>query len=156
MSNLSQRPTYTPEQLSEYLSVLFHESHPLHSLSSFQKSLEAAPLETLSILQRYHLSKIPWGDVALHYSKDKCISLDAGDIFEKLITRRHGGYCMEVNTFYSTVLRSLGIKLYTTGARISNNIDHSREKDPEGFNGWYDAFLFMDYDNSSSTGNIWS
>ena len=64
------------------------------------------------------------------------MSLDAEQVFEKIVTKRLGGYCMEVNNFYSTVLRSLGVKLYLTGGRISNAVDAPGRRDPEGFAGW--------------------
>jgi hypothetical protein len=132
---LSQRPIYTADQLSKYLALLFHPKHPFYSLSTFKESLAVDPLATLSTLQRHHLGTIPWGDLSLHYSVAKSICLNAEDVFEKIVVKKHGGYCMEINTFYSTVLRSLGIKLYTTAGRISNVID-KRSNDPEGFAGW--------------------
>jgi len=146
-SKLSQRPTYSPEQISQYLAILFHKSHPFHDLSNFKNALTTAPLATLSTLQRYHLNSIPWGDVALHYSTAKTVSLDSEDIFQKLVVRRHGGYCMETNALYSTILRSLGMKLYTTGSRISNIIDASRSQDVEGFNGWEHMIIIIFIDD---------
>ncbi len=134
-SALSQRPVYTDHQLSKYLSLLFSESHPLYNLTTLKENLAIEPIATLTTLQRYHLGKIPWGDVGLHYSTTKFLSLDSQDIFEKIVVQKLGGYCMEVNTFYSVVLRSLGVKLYVTGGRISNSIDASGKRDPEGFAG---------------------
>jgi hypothetical protein len=133
---LSHRPTYTDDQLSQYLSLLFSRSHPFRNLPTLKEKLKADPLATLTTLQRYHLGTVPWGDVSLHYSTDKTISLDVEDLFHKIVVKRHGGYCMEVNTLYATVLRTLGVKLYTTGARISNTISSSGENDPAGFGGW--------------------
>jgi arylamine N-acetyltransferase len=130
------RPSYTDEQLSTYLSLLFERSHTLHSLSTFKEKLAEDPIATLTTLQKYQLGTIPWGDVGLHYSTSKCLSLDAQAVFEKIVVRKLGGYCMEVNTFYSTVLRSLGIKLYMTAGRISNAIDDPGNEDSEGFSGW--------------------
>ena len=136
VSPLSQRPTYTDEQLSTYLSLLFHPSHPFHILKTFKEKLETDTLATLATLQTHHLGTISWGDVALHYSTSKFLSLDAQDVFNKLVVQRVCGYCMEVNTFYATALRSFGIKLYVTGGRISNEIEAPGKRDPEGFAGW--------------------
>jgi arylamine N-acetyltransferase len=136
MAPLSARPAYTSEQLSQYLSIVFSPSHPFHDLTKLREAIASSPIEALSVLQRNHLSKIPWGDIGLHYSKTKILSLDTQDVFQKIVVRRHGGYCMEVNTFYAALLRGLGIKLYTTAGRVSNTIDGVGVKDPEGFNGW--------------------
>jgi hypothetical protein len=106
-SPLSQRPIYTDAQLSTYLSLLFHPSHPFHELTVFKEKLSIDPIPTLTVLQRYHLGTIPWGDVGLHYSTPKFLSLDVQDIFEKIVVQTLGGYCMEVNTFYATILLSL-------------------------------------------------
>ncbi len=36
------------------------------------------------------------------------LSLDFGDLYEKIVERRRGGYCFELNGFLGEVLRSLG------------------------------------------------
>jgi arylamine N-acetyltransferase len=136
MTPLSARPAYSSDQLSQYLSVVFSQSHPFHDLSKLKDAIVASPIEALSVLQTNHLSRIPWGDIGLHYSETKKLSLDADDLFRKIVVRQLGGYCMEVNAFYANVLRGLGVKLYTTAGRISNTIDGAGVKDPEGFNGW--------------------
>jgi arylamine N-acetyltransferase len=136
-SSQSQSPTYTDSQLTQYLSMLFPESHSFSSLAAVKEKLQTDPIPTLTTLQTHHLGTIPWGDVGLHYSTTKTVSLDAEDVFEKIVLKKLGGYCMEVNTFYAIVLRSLGLKLYVTGGRISNAIDAPGKRDPEGFAGWY-------------------
>jgi hypothetical protein len=47
---------------------------------------------------------------------------------------------MENNSFFATVLRSLGYDLYITDARVSNMVEMNG-KHSEGFGGWY-VFLF--------------
>jgi arylamine N-acetyltransferase len=131
-----QCPIYTDDQLSKYLALLFQPAHPLYTLTALKEKLGTDPLATLTTLQKFHLGTIPWGNVALHYSKSKRISLDVDALFQKIVVRRHGGYCMELNTLYSTVLRSLGIKLYVTGGRVSKLLDEPGTKDPESFSGW--------------------
>ncbi|MBR5680727.1 MAG: arylamine N-acetyltransferase, partial [Clostridia bacterium] len=36
------------------------------------------------------------------------LSLDYGDLYDKIVTRHRGGYCFEINGFLGEVLRSLG------------------------------------------------
>lgn len=64
-----------------------HEYWPQNS-----PSLES---DLLSVLQVYHLSTIPYGNLALHYSKDVEISLDLNVIYQKFVDKKRGGYCME-------------------------------------------------------------
>jgi arylamine N-acetyltransferase len=55
------------------------------------------------------------------------LSLDPEDLFRKIVENGRGGYCMEVSAFFGTVLRSLGFRLYSAGARV---------KGPSGYKGW--------------------
>ena len=129
---LSQRPTYTKAQLSKYVAHIFP---PSYTLSTLEADIKANPLATLSQLQLYHLSKIPWGNVAMHYSAHRTLSLDTEALFTKIVDRGLGGYCMENNLFFATVLRSLGYELYLTGGRVSNTVGNSG-RDSDGFRGW--------------------
>jgi arylamine N-acetyltransferase len=134
MAGLKSRPTYTDDQLSIYFAQVFPSWHSFHSISTFKNALTDDPIAALSALQLYHLAAIPWGDVALHYSKERKLFLEEDALFEKLVIRKLGGYCMENNTFFAAILRSLGIQVYVTGGRISNIVDKNGN-DPEGFGG---------------------
>jgi len=52
-----------------------------------------------------------------------------------------GGYCMENNRFFATILHSLGFDVYSVGARVHT---------PHGYNGWYVALLAPYHITSSS------
>jgi hypothetical protein len=131
-----RRPTYTDAQLTTYLALLFGATHAYADPSVLRAAIASNhPLPALSSLQLAHVAAIPWGSLALHYSPTKRLSLDAEHVFTKLVVRRLGGYCMEMNTLFATVLRSLGVVFYVTGARISNAVA-APEEDPEGFQGW--------------------
>ncbi|EHL03336.1 putative Arylamine N-acetyltransferase, pineal gland isozyme NAT-3 [Glarea lozoyensis 74030] len=41
-------------------------------------------------------------------------------MYEKIVTanRGRGGYCMQVNLFFATVMKSLGFELIATGGRV--------------------------------------
>lgn len=103
---------YTPSQISRYLDhiSLFQTFHP---------STDSKPdLALLAALQRHHLASIPFENLALHYSTDREISFEPPAIYEKFITKRRGGYCMEQNLFFNYMLRGLGFKAYCAGARV--------------------------------------
>jgi arylamine N-acetyltransferase len=85
-------------------------------------------LSFLAELQKRNLASVPFEDVSLHYSKHRLLSLDPDDLFDKIVTNSRGGYCMEVNCFFGTVLRSLGFTVTNVGGRVNG---------PNGYGGWY-------------------
>jgi arylamine N-acetyltransferase len=136
---LSHRPTYTRDQLAQYVHRINGPNSP-HTLETLEAEIAADPLAALATLQKKQLAGIPWGNIAMHYSTHKTLSLEPDALFTKIVERGLGGYCMENNSFFATVLGSLGYDLYITGARVSNMVEMNG-KHPEGFGGWY-VFLF--------------
>ena len=134
MSALSQRPTYTRSQLSQWLALINQAQSPI-TLEDLEAGIKLDPFEALKMIQLWQLAAVPFGNLVLHYSPHHTISLDTETLFTKIVERRLGGYCMENNTFFATVLRSLGYDLYTTGARVSYAVDQGH-KDPQGYGGW--------------------
>ena len=134
MSSLSQRPTYTSSQLSKWLDMI-NQSHTSMSLEDLQAEIRQDALEALRKIQLWQLAAVPFGNLGLHYSSHHTVSLDIESVFVKIVERRLGGYCMENNAFFATVLRSLGYELYTTGGRVSNTLDQEHQN-PEGYSGW--------------------
>ncbi|GAA82974.1 N-acetyltransferase family protein [Aspergillus luchuensis IFO 4308] len=104
--------SYTPDQLTLYLERIHYGSNESATSSSrlqqAQQAVKADPLGTLYEIQRRHLASIPWGNSALHYSNHRTIDIRPACVYEKLITRRLDGYCMENNTLLYGVLKSLG------------------------------------------------
>ncbi|KAM0794749.1 hypothetical protein BDR22DRAFT_814679 [Usnea florida] len=113
----SSRPTYSPTQLSQYFARidLPPHLHPTPTITTKETSTETT-LALLTTLQKHHLATIPFENLNLHYSTHHTISLDPSSLFEKIVTRRRGGYCMETNTFFAVVLRSLGFRV--RGVRV--------------------------------------
>ncbi|KAI9931346.1 hypothetical protein ASPWEDRAFT_34071 [Aspergillus wentii DTO 134E9] len=115
-------PTYTPEQLEQYLlRIQYSSDSTIHSrLQHLQQCVQKDPLASIAELQRRHLSTIPWGNSGLHYSPHHSISTHPEHVFEKLVVRRLDGYCMETTNLLLGVLRSLGYQVYSTGGRVSH------------------------------------
>jgi arylamine N-acetyltransferase len=129
---------FSDKQLQQYLShtwgsALGHRGTP--SVESIRSMIKENPISTISKMQVLHVSSIPWGNVALHYSPHRSLSLSPTALLNKMCVRGLGGYCMETNLLFSTVLRTLRIRHYLTGARISNIVDMNGG-DPLGFIGW--------------------
>ncbi|KAM0277071.1 hypothetical protein ACHAQH_006079 [Verticillium albo-atrum] len=107
---LTQEYKYTPAQLDAYFERI-----------NFPKAKHPAdPLALLTALQRQQVTTVPFESLTLHYSKHHRISIDPEDVFAKVVTHRHGGYCMELNTFFAAVLRALGFTLIHAGARVKD------------------------------------
>ena len=104
------KPTLTPEQLA---ATLKHLSLPLEP--------RPPTLEYLQTLMIRHASRVPFDNIALHYSPTRKLSLDVADLFDKIVVRSRGGYCMEVNAFFAALLRTLGYDLYTIGGRVCSD-----------------------------------
>ena len=146
-SSPCHRPVYTDAQLIQYISHVFQSALNFPTLPRLRQSIATNPLRNLTTLQRLHLSTIPWGSIALHYSRHKTLSLEHDQLFIKVLGR--GGYCFEMNTVFATVLRSLGYELYVTAARVSRSVAPGAEG-KTGFGGWEHMVILVCLPSSTS------
>lgn len=65
-----------------------------------------ANLEDLTKLQEHHMENIPFENLDIVVGRK--IDLNMRHLFEKVITKKRGGYCFELNLLYADLLRSLG------------------------------------------------
>lgn len=131
----SDRPVYTDEQLHQYYTYIEFPESDRCTKETLQSQDPDAQLTFLAKLVRYQLCKIPFENLDLHYSTVKGISLDTDFLFNKVVERNvgRGGYCMQNNGFFATVLRSLGFAVMTAGARVARSLDEgSAPKGPDG------------------------
>ncbi|BFZ62293.1 hypothetical protein YB2330_003382 [Saitoella coloradoensis] len=117
---------YTPQQTSAYLARIGFTSSPSTKPS----------LPHLSSLQLHHITHIPFENLSIHYSRTHTISVSPPHIFHKLVTLSRGGYCMELNSGFATLLRGMGYDVLTGGGRICADMNLGREKGGEVFEGW--------------------
>ncbi|KAL8992614.1 MAG: hypothetical protein Q9169_006960 [Polycauliona sp. 2 TL-2023] len=124
------RPTFTAPQLEQYLHTLSLPSSLLDPAGAITPTYE-----NLKTLQQHHLAIYPFENLSLHYSQSHTISLDAESLFEKFVERGRGrgGYCMENNAFFGTVLRGLGFGVTSVGGRVCDGVGGG---DGAGFGGW--------------------
>ena len=85
----------TDIQVKEYLDLLGFESNPTPDKA------------TLDELILRHQSTIPFQTVTLHRT-GTLPSLDSQDVYEKVVERRLGGYCFELNKAFYELLVALG------------------------------------------------
>lgn len=63
-------------------------------------------LEGLTKLQEHHMENIPFENLDIVVGRN--IALNYPHLFDKVVTKKRGGYCFELNTLYAELLRSLG------------------------------------------------
>ena len=106
--------TYSDRQIDVYLA---HVGLPFN-IDTAREQIQRDALEFLTKLQRHHMARVPFESLSLHYSTHRTLSLDPEDLFSKIVKGSRGGYCMELNAFFATVLRSLDYSLFSVGARV--------------------------------------
>ncbi len=72
--------------------------------------------ETLRELQLRHLLAVPFENLSIHL--DEPISLAEPDLFDKLVHRRRGGFCYELNGAFAGLLSALGFRVTLLAARV--------------------------------------
>lgn len=112
---MADRPRYHVEQLDKYYDrICFPRDFRLFRVPS------ADQFPFLQLLLKYQLIHVPFENLTLHYSWHRTVNITPEHLYEKIVEERRGGYCMENNTFFHTVLLSLGYNVYMTGARVYN------------------------------------
>src|SRR5215831_1945200 len=70
----------------------------------------------LGVLHRSHLIAVPFENLSIHLAEP--ISLDEGDLLSKIVTRRRGGFCYELNGGFALLLEALGARVTRVAARV--------------------------------------
>ena len=76
--------------------------------------------ETLDHLVLAHQTSVPFENLDI-YDAGRELSLGVRDLYEKIVTRRRGGYCFELNGAFMALLKSLGYECYAVAARVIQN-----------------------------------
>jgi N-hydroxyarylamine O-acetyltransferase len=74
--------------------------------------------ETLRELQLAHLRSVPFENLSIH--ADEPIVLNDEALFEKIVTRRRGGFCYELNGLFAALLRAVGFQVEMLSAGVAN------------------------------------
>ncbi|MBI1256967.1 MAG: acetyltransferase [Chloroflexi bacterium] len=73
-------------------------------------------LATLTALHRAHLLSIPYENLDIHLGG--YLSVDPDKMFDKLVTRRRGGWCYEMNGLFAWALRELGFEVTLLASNV--------------------------------------
>lgn len=66
-----------------------------------------------------HLLSVPFENLSIHRHEPIVLNDDA--LFEKIVRRRRGGFCYELNGLLAALLRSLGFNVTMLSAEVANN-----------------------------------
>ncbi len=72
--------------------------------------------DNLKRLQNIHIAKIPYENLSILLQEP--ISLNGKDLYEKIILKKRGGYCFEVNGLFTHLLRALGYQVTVYNCRF--------------------------------------
>lgn len=88
-------------------------------LKRLDLELEEPTIKFLRKLHSAHIHKVPFENLDIHYRRK--IQLDYSKIFDKIVRKRRGGFCYELNGLFYHLLYHLGYDCYVTSAQMKND-----------------------------------
>jgi N-hydroxyarylamine O-acetyltransferase len=70
----------------------------------------------LADLHRAHMLAVPFENLDIHLGVENV--LDPGHVFDKIVTRRRGGWCYELNGLFALLLEALGFEVTRYSAAV--------------------------------------
>lgn len=83
----------------------------------YQGTLDVS-IDTLRALHRAHVLAVPFENLDIPLGR--WITLDEELLFDKIVNRRRGGFCFELNGLFSALLREIGFKVHRLSARMGD------------------------------------
>ena len=71
---------------------------------------------TLTQLHRQHVFEVPFENLDVRYKKR--FTLDTAAVYDKIVSKRRGGFCYELNSLFFTLLQHLGFRGHIISASI--------------------------------------
>jgi len=96
-------------------------------LRRIKEKREKPSIGYLKRLHRAHLINIPFENLDIHYRNK--ITLDFKGIYRKIVNRRRGGFCYELNGLFYHLLYHLGFDSYLISARVKQEQGFSKDYD---------------------------
>ena len=81
--------------------------------------------ENLDRLIYAQLTHVPFENLTV-YREKACPDLEIPALFDKIVTRRRGGYCFELNALFYALLQAVGYDVYPVACRIRYGFDMLR------------------------------
>lgn len=106
MSDVTRSGRLTPAQVGAYLARIG------------VRGPVTADASGLAALHRAHLYAVPFENLDIHPPRREIV-LDVGRLFEKIVERRRGGFCYELNGLFAALLRALGFQVDMLSAGVA-------------------------------------
>lgn len=84
-------------------------------------------IRVLKDLQQTHLLNVPFENLDIHYGIP--IDLDIDKIYHKVVVKRRGGFCYELNGLFYTLLKDIGFDSTMISARVYDSKKESFGKE---------------------------
>lgn len=76
-------------------------------------------LAALRALHRAHLYAVPFENLSIHAGEP--ITLNPERFFEKIVGRRRGGFCYELNGLFAELLKAIGFQVHLLSAQVRSS-----------------------------------
>jgi len=90
----------------------------IHFPAPADAAAPAPTLHTLRALHEAHLLAVPFENLSIHAGQP--IILDEGALFKKIVRRRRGGFCYELNGLFVWLLRQSGFQVDLLSAGVAH------------------------------------
>jgi N-hydroxyarylamine O-acetyltransferase len=84
-------------------------------------------VQTLTQLQKTHLLHVPFENLDIHQNVP--IRLDVDQMYDKVVNRRRGGFCYELNGLFYELLKALDFEVRRISARVYHDGEYAPEYD---------------------------
>ncbi|MEU4768865.1 arylamine N-acetyltransferase [Actinosynnema sp. NPDC023794] len=89
------------------------------TLDAYLARIGATRASTLVELHELHVASVPFENLSIHLGE--AIVLDEDLLVDKIVTRRRGGFCYELNGAFAALLRALGHDVRMLSAKVFND-----------------------------------
>lgn len=153
LPEVAGRRLYSEVELREYFARIQLPRTNLESLVLTNAALATTKEHGLPLLEalcRHHTCNVPFENLILHYSANKKVTLELSELHTWFVKKRRGGRCMENNSFFGTVLRSIGYQVRNCGGRVSRAMSpypEVRQNQSATYDGWNHMLNLVRLDN---------
>lgn len=114
---MTTRPTLLPNDENDEVAQVISAGRVRDYLERIGVGQPPPPtIEGLRALHTAHLERVPFENLSIHLGEE--ILLEPEALVAKLVDRRRGGFCYELNGAFSALLRALGFDVTLLAARV--------------------------------------
>lgn len=91
----------------------------IHCANGIDLDAPEPSLPLLRALHEAHMLAVPFENLSIHYGQP--ITLGDEALYDKIVRRRRGGFCYELNGLFAWLLRRLGFNVTLLSARVAQS-----------------------------------